>query len=230
MAFTSGPIPLIGISTAPFANNAINTTLNVGLSSVLGETVSKEVGLDLTAGSNILKSQVTPFLTASVSQALNQQVSQSLRGAGPLGPALSQIAAQATTALGQNILGGLFGATSGSWNGVSDPTQQWPGAGGNESEANYSGKAYTTGTGGPDVVFSIQPANAGPQSFGSGAFDTSLAFTSMPLNNYTDNLPNSTSKAFDPAFTAKAQSMGFNYGNGYGDFKTNFGGDYGFTV
>lgn len=230
MAFLGGAIPLIGVPTSPIVNNAINTTLNVGLSTVLGQSVSKEVGLDLTAGNNILKSQVTPFLTASVSQALNQQVSQSLQGAGPLGPVLSQISSQTVTALGQGLLGLIGGGNGGSWNGVSDPTQQWPGAGENESEVNYAGRAYTTGTGGPDVVFSIQPANAGPQSFGSAAFDTPFTSTSLPLTSYTDNLPNFTSKAFDPAFTAKAQSMGFDYGSSFGDFKTDFGGNYGFTV
>ncbi len=230
MAFTPGKIPLIGISSEPYVSNAINTTLNVGLSSALGDAVSNEVGLDLAVGSNILKSQITPFLTVDVSQALNRSVSSALQNAGPLGPALSQIAGQTVTALGQNILGGIFGLAGGSWDGVPDPTQQWPGAGGNEGEANYAGRAYTTGTGGPDVVFSIQPANQGPQAFGSQAFDTSLAFTSMPLTDYTEFAPDFTSKAFDPAFTAKTQSMGFDYGSSYGNFKTDFGGVNGFAT
>jgi len=229
MAFLGGAIPLIGISTAPLVSNAVNTTLNVGLSSALGEAVSKEVGLDLTAGSNILKTQVTPFLTAEVSQSLNRTVSSTLQNAGPLAPALAKISSQVVTSFGQNVLGGLFGSSTGSWDGVSDPTQQWPGAGGDESTASYSGRAYTTGTGGPDVVFSIQPANAGPQTFGSLNIDTSLAFSSMPLTNYTDKLPNFVSKAYAPSFTSKVQSMGFDYGYGYGDFSTNFGGVNGFA-
>lgn len=227
MAFAGGQIPLIGVGLGgltgvngggsgvggggfgrPLVNNAINTAVNVGLSTALGDSISQSIGLDLTAGQNILKTQVTPFLTTGVTQALNQTVSNSLGGLGPAAPVVSQIFSQATTALGLSFLGGLFGV-QGSWNGVSSPTRQWPGAG-SEPDANYGSSNFSGGTGGPDVIFSIRPANQGPQLTGSEAFSVSdLSPTTVALNAFTGTPPNITGDAYSPAFLAKAESMGF---------------------
>jgi len=215
MAFEGGAIPLIGVASSAVTTNAINTSVNVGLSSVLGESISRDIGLDLTAGQDILKSQISPFLTSTLTQSLNQVVSNSLGGLGPAAPVLSQVFGQATTALGLNFLGGLGGG-SGVWEGVSEPTQQWPGAGGDtETPANYGGSAFSTGSGGPDVVFSIQPANQGPQLTGSplGGSGNSAGGGStpvtLPITNYTTEVPSSAGGAFNAGFTAKAESMGF---------------------
>lgn len=223
MSFLGGSVPLIGVLTGPLTNNAINQTVNVGLGSVLGESLSQEIGLDL-ASEGILASQATPFMTAGISQAVNQTIANTLQSAGPLAPVLSQITSQGLTALGQNFLGGLTGI-SGSWDGVSSPTQQWPGAGGAEPAAEYGSSIFSPGTGGPDVIFSLQPANQTTLEYGSFYVDDSIVPTTLPWGDFsTDSLPDYTSAAYGPAFTTKAQSMGFDYGSTILDSESFFSG------
>ena len=61
--------------------------------------------------------------------------------------------------------------------------------------------------------------------------DDSIVPTTLPFGDFaTDSLPNYTSAAFDPAFTTKAQSMGFDYGSDLVDIDTSFvGGTNGFS-
>lgn len=249
MAFLGGPIPLIGVGGrgavasgvtnsfatnrfSPLATNAINTTVNVGLSAALGDDISRAIGLDLTAGQNILRTQVTPYLTSGAVQSLNQSVSNSLQGLGIAAPVVSQIFGQATTALGQTILGGLFGV-GGSWTGVSAPTQQWPGAGA-EPQANYGGSAFSTGQGGPDVIFSIQPANRGPQLSGLNlapqSFLQGLSYTKVATNAFTDKAPSLTGSAYSASFLAKTESMGFSTSTKFSPSTLTYGGSNGFSL
>lgn len=133
------------------ANLAANA-INVGLNRTLGTNILSTTGLDLSDGKNFLASSISPFITSTLSSQINQTINNTLRRAGPFGPLLSQVAsgfvAQAT-----------FGGTT------NTATKMFPGGGGGE-EADYGGFAYNLGPQGGDVVFSIQPANQGPQSFG----------------------------------------------------------------
>ena len=238
MAFLGGPVPLIGVGGngtsrfTPFATNAINTTVNVGLNAALGDDISRAIGVDLTAGQNILRTQVTPYLTSGVVQSLNQSVSNSLQGLGIAAPVVSQIFSQASTALGQTFLGGLFGV-GGSWNGVSSPTQQWPGASG-EPKANYGASAYSTGSGGPDVIFSIQPANRGPQLSGLNlspqSFLQGTSYTTVATNAFTDKAPSLTGSAYSASFLAKTESMGFSPNTTFQPSTLTYGGTNGFSL
>lgn len=238
MAFTGGAIPLIGIpgtaitgaarqavsqnlsssvpyfgnSLAQIAGSATEAILNVGISQVLGTEVAGQSGFDLTAGQNFLQSQITPFLTNTLSTGVNTFISNSLSNAGPLAPILGNVAGQVVSNLAQSLLPGLGGAVGGALGGggTTGASQRFPGAGAEgEEPANYSGKAYTLGTGGPDVKFSIRPANSGPQSFGldsalSGGFLTSAT---LPVFDFLGVPPNVASLAFDAANLNKLSSL-----------------------
>ena len=246
--------PIIGGSAAaggvgvtnPVAQQAISQfgvpAINVALGSVLGNEVSTAMGVDLAGGVQVLTSQIPSFVSSAVAGQVAQTVTNSLQSSGLAGAILGQTAGQVTSALVEGvtssilsgIVPGLFGSIgAGSWNGVGEPTQQWPGAS-SEPNANYGGNAYTTGTGGPDVMFSLQPANKGPQSFGIASLDAPEVGTTVPLNSFSNNVPNYASQAFEPSFTAKLQSMGFAYGPSgqtFSNFSNTIGGSVnGFNI
>ena len=120
----------------------------------------------LNSGANILASTITPYVSSQVSAGINQSIQQSLQSAGPFGPLLATAGTQITEQLFQGISSGIFGQTD-----LSQGTnyKMFPGGSNDEPPSDYGGSAYTL----TDVVFSIQPANQGPQAFGdySAAFD-----------------------------------------------------------
>jgi hypothetical protein len=72
----------------------------------------------------------------------------------------------------------------------------WPGGGGN-GPSDYGGFMHNLGQNGPDVVFSIVPANNGPQTAGlSSALSNPTVGTALPLKSYTTNVPNSAIPGF----------------------------------
>jgi hypothetical protein len=72
----------------------------------------------------------------------------------------------------------------------------WPGGGGN-GPSDYGGFMHNLGQNGPDVVFSIIPANNGPQTAGlDSALSNPVVGTSLPLKSYTTNVPNSAIPGF----------------------------------
>jgi hypothetical protein len=94
---------------------------------------------------------------------------------------VSSIATVASLAAG---VGGAVGAAVGSIIGAANYIM-FPGGGG-EGASNYTGIPYTL----QDVTFSLQPANRGPQSFGtaqSTSFPNSV--TTLPFNEYTSMPP-----------------------------------------
>jgi hypothetical protein len=170
--------------------------LNVGLSKALNSNIINTSGVDLSSGQTFLASVITPSITSGVSNLMNQGISNALQSAGPFGPVLSQIATTATGGLLNSLtgalgLGGGAGAGAGAEAG-SGPSRRFPGAG-DEPQADYSGGgAYTLGPNGPDVVFTLQPANQGPQLFGQDEL-TSIpkSFTTQAwkqLSNVTNNV------------------------------------------
>lgn len=159
------------------AGSAVNIVLN----SALGTDVVGPQGLSLDSGANILASTITPLVTSSVAAGINQNIQQSLSSAGPFGPILSNLG----TSLVDQAFNGLAdaigaGATFG--NGNAGNVKMFPGGGGpGEAPADYGGgNSYTL----DEVVFSIQPANQGPQAFGdlSAAFDPKFG-TSLPFGD-----------------------------------------------
>jgi hypothetical protein len=188
--------PLLSGSVNQLAGAAAETVLNVGLSSLLGPATSKQFGIPLNAGQNFLQSQVTPFLTSTLAQGVNLSITDSLKGAGPLAPILGNLAGQVVSGLGQSLLDGLNlggnnagGAGAGAGGGSS---RAYPGAGGEgEGEADYGdGGAYSLGTGGPDVVFSIRPASSPAQiEAAASANDAPTTDVKVPTEQFTKDIP-----------------------------------------
>jgi hypothetical protein len=230
MAFQGGPLSVIGITpsfitqTATQAVNAgatqvfqgagqsffgaagqalvgnlAGSAVNVALNSVLGTQVTGPGGIQLDSGANFLATTLTPFVTSTVAAGINQSIQQSLQSAGPFGTVLSTFATTAVNQLANGLTNSLTAATTGTDTG----SKPFPGAG-SEPPADYAGgNAYTLGPNGGDVVFSIQPANQGPQAFGlaqSYSFPTSV--TTLPFNelsSMTPAVPNATANAIKSA-------------------------------
>ena len=109
---------------------------------------------------------------------------------------LSGVATGLVSQISNNLLGGAFGGATG---GFGSSYKTFPGGSDSDPEANYGGKAFTLGLNGSDVVFSLQPANQGPQAFGLAqgvSFPTSI--TTLPFDQLTSMpplVPNATANA-----------------------------------
>lgn len=173
----------IGQAGQAVVGNIATNVINIGLNSALGASIQSSSGLSLTSGSNFLAATVTPYVTNSLAAGINQTIGNTLQAAGPFQPLLSQITTNLTDR-GVAGLNNLFGNGGNASPVGSTGTKAFPGAG-NEPGAEYSGGgAYSLGTNGKDVVFSIRPANDGPQSEGielsqSGIFSP----TTIPYND-----------------------------------------------
>lgn len=178
------------------------SAVNIALNSVLGTDVVGPQGLSLNSGANILASTITPYVTSSVAAGINQNIQKSLQSAGPFGPVLSNLGTTLTNQVFNGLSNAIFGATDTATN-----YKMFPG-GGDEPPADYGGSSYTL----TDVVFSIQPANQGPQAFGdySAAFDPKFG-TTVPFGD----LINSDLGVEYPALNSLKQSV----------MKGNFQGD-----
>ena len=215
MAFEGGPIPVLGITSSfltqlgtqtaqigvqgaigqvwqgagqsffgsagqSLAGNLAGSAVNIALNSVLGTQVPGPAGLNLTSGANLLASTVTPFITSNVAAGINQSIQQSLQSAGPFGPALSTLGTGLVNQVFNGLGASIFGAATPGI-GNADNFKMFPGGGG-EPDADYGGSAYTL----TDVVFSIQPANQGPQTFGlNQAINFPKSITTLPFNQLT---------------------------------------------
>ena len=179
------------------AGNVAGSAVNIALNSALGTQVAGPGGLNLTSGANVLASTITPFVTSAVSAGINQNIQQALQSAGPFGSVLSQI--------GTGLVSQAFGSITGQIAGGATFGQNYkmfPGGGG-EDPSNYGGRAYTLS----DIVFSLQPANQGPQQFGlSQAFDTPFTATKISFTQAA-NLP--ITAGSPTANALKQASMGF---------------------
>ena len=83
---------------------------------------------------------------------------------------------------GQGV-GGLSGGIPGV---AGENFKSFPGAGQDESPADYGGGgSYTLGLNGGDVVFSIRPAGSGAQSTGMALGQNPATFTTNPLTDIT---------------------------------------------
>ena len=141
-------------------SSAASNVVNVGINSLLGTEVASASGLSLDTGANVLASTVTPYVTSSLAGGVNQAIQTTLSTAGPIGPVLSEIGTGVVNQAFNGLTNAITGATTPGTGGGG--TKTFPGAG-DEPDANYNGAgAYTLGTNGPDVVFSIKAANAGP--------------------------------------------------------------------
>lgn len=167
------------------AGSAVNVVLN----SALGTEVVGPQGLPLNSGANFLASTITPYVTSSVAAGINQNIQQTLQSAGPFGPVLSNLGTSIVNQVFQGVTDTIFSDAITTTN-----YKMFPGGGG-EPAADYGGTTYTLS----DVVFSLQPANQGPQAFGqeeASIFPKSI--TQLPFNELTSMpplAPNATANA-----------------------------------
>lgn len=169
-------------------DNVLGGGVNVALSSEMGQDLLNSLGLDpAVAPQNFVSSVLTPGILATGGEAINQALTDSLVKSGALGPfgnLVTDVVTNVTGSLTQELLGSFLpeGLTRGM------PTKYFAGAGG-EEDANYGGYVYTPGPVGPDIVFTIKPAqnaaSAGVQAQVSGngsgvasVFDIGQSFTS----------------------------------------------------
>ena len=190
----------LGSAGQSLAGNLAGSAVNIALNSRLGTQVSGPQGLSLTSGANLLASTITPYVTGNIAAGINQSIQKSLQSAGPFGPALSTLG----TGLVNQAFGGITDAIfGGSSPGSGENYKMFPGGGG-EPPADYGGRAYTLN----EVVFSIQPANQGPQAFGlSQATTFPKSITTLPFNDLASMqplAPNATANAIKSASMSNA--------------------------
>ncbi len=188
-----------GSAGQALAGSMAGSVVNIALNSALGTRVTGPNGINLDSGSNLLASQITPFITSQVAAGINQNIQKTLQSAGAFGPVLSTASGE----LVNQFFGGLTNnlaantAAAGAVDGWGQKT--FPGAG-DEPPADYGGgNAYTLGSNGSDVVFSLQPANQGPQNFGlNQSINDPASQTFVPYDHFTNpafKLPNTTADA-----------------------------------
>ena len=223
MAFEGGRIPVLGLSGqqlaqqltgsavqslpagyqpyAGLAAGGASALLNVGLSAAVGTQAAAQLGFDLNVGQTFLQSQVTPFLSSTVSNLVSSQISQSLNNLGPVGSTLGTLGGQLASSAATSLVNGIFGTDIGGglgdlFGGSGDSTatggasRAFPGAGA-EPAASYGGSVYNLGPSGPDVVFSIQPASGTtPQESGlsqlTSGNSTGVSVASSTLTNASE--------------------------------------------
>ena len=163
----------LGSAGQALAGGLAGSAVNIALNSALGTNVVGPQGFSLSSGANILASTVTPYVTGNVAAGINQQIQQSLKGAGAFGPILTNLGTQVVNQAFNGLTDAIFGATDTATN-----YKMFPGGGG-EPSADYGGSSYTL----TDVVFSLQPANQGPQAFGDAqSYSLPKSITTLPFN------------------------------------------------
>jgi len=186
--------------------------VNIGVNPLVSSNVEKVSGVDLGSGQNFLASTLSASITPLLSNAINIGISDTLGSAGSFGPALSSIGTSLITGAFNTVLSGL-GIGGGGFNGAPGAgfsTNTFPGAG-DEPKADYAGGgSYTL----KDIVFSLQPANQGPQAFGlqTAIMDPKIETTLSSFQLSTAaNLPNNIGAAFDTSQTGKIADMGVSF-------------------
>ncbi len=196
----AGPISTLGI-TPSFINTLAQQAVTTGTTSAinqvwqgagamnaaLGSQVAGPGGINISSGANFLASTITPFVNTVTAAGINQAINNSLQNAGPFAGVLSGVATGLVSQISNNLLGGAFGGAAG---GFGSSFKTFPGGSASDPEANYGGKAFTLGLNGSDVVFSLQPANQGPQAFGDllsplgPTYDTKLSFDQLTNTDF----------------------------------------------
>jgi hypothetical protein len=221
--FSGGPIPMAGVPVEKAGGNG-QGFVNVGLSQNLGSNLSKQSGINLAGGQNVLKTQLTPLISAKLSNQLSKSVEKTAGSVGSLNKALPS---SSFLGGGKQMSGGGFGIGSilggggssggsgggiggflsglgggggggllGGMGGGGGGNKVWPGGGGS-GPSNYGGFMHNLGPNGSDVVFSIVPANNGPQTQGlNSAISNPTTATTLPTNNFTNQVPSTASPAF----------------------------------
>lgn len=171
----SGQSFLAGAGQA-VASVAADNLISIGLNSILGQDIASSSGIDLTSGQNFLSTVLTQGLTPILASSVNSTIQDSLATAGPFGSVFANP--------GSGLAGSLLGGGGGQLTPDNSPSLRFPGAS-EEPPAYYGGGgSYALGDGGADVVFSLQPANQGPQLFGQQFLYDSKIDTKLNLGEF----------------------------------------------
>jgi len=171
----------LGSAGQALAGNRVGSAVNIALNSALGTKVAGPQGLSLTSGANLLASTITPYVTSQVAAGINQSIQSALQSAGPFGAALSIAGTGLVNQAFQGLTNSILGDTTGTGNGNTINYKTFPGGGG-EARSDYGGVAYTL----TDVVFTLRPANRGPQQDGlEKATNTPKSATTVPFTSLT---------------------------------------------
>lgn len=185
MQIFSGVIPVITLFKNSQLDSAVGGALtnlaykglSVGVNQALGAELANKLRLGPTGDSNFLSPIVSPNIVNSGVAGLSQIVTTSItnsKALGPLGPLAGNLVNEGINYLGNEAVKKIFGKLieEGGLN-KSKGTMYFPGANDEDPAANYgknlpknllspnlldTGSQYTLGNGGPDVVFSIVPA------------------------------------------------------------------------
>jgi hypothetical protein len=165
-----------GSAGQALAGGLAASAVNIALNSDLATNVVGPQGFFLNSGANLLASTITPYVTGNIAAGINQNIQQSLQGAGAFGPILSNLGTGLVNQAFQGITNEIFGATNTATNFTMFP------GGGDEPPADYGGSSYTL----TDVVFSLKLANVGPQQDGDAqALNDPKASTLLPTDELT---------------------------------------------
>ena len=182
----------LGSAGQTLVGNLAASTVNVALNAALGTQIAGPGGFSINSGADFLASTITPYVTSTVAAGINEQINNSLQNAGPFAGVLSGVA----TGLVNQVFGSIGGAIAGgAAGGFGASYKTFPGASADDPDANYGGSAYTLGLNGGDVVFSLQPANQGPQTLGE---ETTADGATAETTVATDQLPSMPPTAGNP--------------------------------
>ena len=201
--------------------------MNVGLNQFLGSSITQQSGINLSGGTDVIQTQLTPLISNVLSQQMTEVTQNTLGSIGSLASILPLASAFSTGfdvgeivggvtegligavggALG-GALGGLLGGGGGGGGGIGAGNKLWPGGGGN-GPSDYGGFMHNLGPNGSDVTFSITPANSGPQADGlQTAFNTPTVPTTLPTDVFTGAVPNTATPSFTELSELKLTFMG----------------------
>ncbi len=203
-SFIGGPIPLASVPVSESTSQGTQfSQVNVGLSQFLGNSISKQSGLNLSSGLNLQQSQLTPLISPRYSNEMKGTTNNTFSSIGSFSSILPKLP-QFSSGFGGSGLGNsgggdfLSGLGLGGGLGAASAvaSKLWPGGGGN-GPSNYGGFMHNLGPNGADVVFSLVPANNGPQTQGlQTAVSNPTLSTTLPTNNFTNQVPSTASPAF----------------------------------
>ena len=203
-SFTGGPIPLASVPVSETTSQGTQfSQVNVGLNQFLGNSISQQSGLNLSGGQNFKQSQLTSLISPQSSNQMKGATKNTFSSIGSFSSILPQLP-QFSSGFGGSGLGNsgggdfLSGLGLGAGLGAASAIagRIWPGGGGN-GPSNYGGFMHNLGPNGADVVFSIVPANNGPQTQGlQTAINNPTTPTTLPTNNFTNQVPSTASPAF----------------------------------
>ena len=223
-SFTGGPIPMAAVPVSEITSQGtVAGLVNVGFNQFLGSSITQQSGIDLSGGTEVIQTQLTPLISNVLSLQMTEVTQNTLGSIGSLASILPLASAFSTGfdvgeivggvtegligAVG-GALGGAIGGFLGGVGGVGAGNKLWPGGGGN-GPSDYGGFMHNLGPNGSDVTFSITPANSGPQADGlQTAFNTPTVPTTLPTDAFTGAVPNAAAPSFTELSQLKLAFMG----------------------